>query len=104
VLEAELPPLLLQPLVENAIRHGVAKAGAPLSVCIELQRGSRGELIASVNNPGQLAVASPASGSGVGVENVRRRLRELYPDQHEFSLSEHDGRVYARLCIWSSAA
>jgi sensor histidine kinase YesM len=102
VLDAELPPLLLQPLVENAIRHGIPEAGAPLSVCIELQRGARGELIASVANPGQLSPPSPAS--GVGVENVRRRLQELYPNQHEFTLSERDGRVCARLCIWSTAA
>jgi sensor histidine kinase YesM len=104
VLDAELPPLLLQPLVENAIRHGAPAAGEPLAVCIELGRGARGELVASVANPGHLSVTTPSRGSGVGVENVRRRLSELYPERHEFTLSEREGRVVARLSIWRPAA
>lgn len=104
VLDAELPPLLLQPLVENAVRHGTPAAGEPLAVCIELSRGARGELVASVVNPGQLSLAAPPRGSGVGLENVRRRLSELYPERHELTLSERDGRVYARISIGKTAA
>jgi histidine kinase len=106
VLQASLPPLLLQPLVENAIRHGAPEVeGAPLSVCIELGRGPGGELLARVTNPGHLANAAARSpDAGVGLENVRRRLRELYPSQHELALSEHDGLVEARLRLWSHAA
>jgi hypothetical protein len=40
----------------------------------------------------------------VGLENVRRRLRELYPSQHELALSERDGLVEARLSLWGEAA
>lgn len=106
VLEAPLPPLLLQPLVENAIRHGVpALEGAPLSVRVELEPRPGGGLRARVTNPGRLSNA-PASSpdAGVGLENVRRRLRELYPSQHELTLSESDGLVRAELGLWSRAA
>ncbi len=106
VLQAPLPPLLLQPLVENAIRHGVPEVeGAALAVHVELGRGPGGELLARVTNPGQLS-NGPASSpdAGVGLENVRRRLRELYPNRHELALSESDGLVQARLSLWSDAA
>jgi two-component system sensor histidine kinase AlgZ len=103
VLERDLPPLLLQPLVENAIRHGVAAPGCPLEVRLELSRGPGGELEARVTNPGHLG-ASNAPGQGVGVENVRRRLRELYPNQHELTLIEEQGHVVARLLLWSLPA
>jgi hypothetical protein len=106
VLGAPLPPLLLQPLVENAIRHGLPDVeGAPLSVRIELGRGPGGELLARVTNPGHLSsTPAPSPDAGVGLENVRRRLRELYPSQHELALSERDGLVEARLSLWSEAA
>jgi len=102
VLDHDLPPLLLQPLVENAIRHGTAAPGHPLAVRIELCRGAGGELVASVTNPGRLG-ASARPGQGVGVENVRRRLRELYPGRHELALFEDQGRVVASLRLWDAA-
>lgn len=102
-LDAELPPLLLQPLVENAIRHGQPAAGAPLSVRIELARRPGG-LIATVINPGQLGPRPFDGSAGVGVENVRRRLHELYPGRHELTIAERDGHVHARLALWSEAA
>jgi hypothetical protein len=102
VLEASLPPLLLQPLVENAIRHGVAEPGTVLEVRIAIGRGPRGELDARVSNTGRLAAdSSRVAGSGVGVENVRRRLGELYPNRHEFTLVEREGTVVAHLRLWS---
>jgi hypothetical protein len=102
-LDAELPPLLLQPLVENAIRHGVPRAGSPLSVRVELARRPGG-LVATVVNPGRLGPAPRDGNAGVGVENVRRRLRELYPGRHELTIVERDGHVHARLSLWSEAA
>jgi hypothetical protein len=102
-LDAELPPLLLQPLVENAIRHGVPAAGSPLSVRVELARRPGG-LVATVSNPGRLGPAPLDGSAGVGVENVRRRLHELYPGRHELTIVERDGQVHARLALWSEAA
>lgn len=102
-LDAELPPLLLQPLVENAIRHGVPAANSPLSVRVELARRPGG-LVATVVNPGRLGPAPLDGSAGVGVENVRRRLRELYPGRHELTIVERDGHVHARLALWREAA
>jgi signal transduction histidine kinase len=67
-----VPPLLLQPLVENAIKHGVANRLEGGVIRIEARRDG-GSLRIAVVNPVD-ADAPSRSGPGVGLENVRRRL------------------------------
>src|SRR5688572_15753671 len=65
-----VPPLLLQPIVENAIKHGVARSRDPVTVAIRA-REDRGRLILIVENDG--APADPdreERGTGVGIINV----------------------------------
>jgi two-component system sensor histidine kinase AlgZ len=70
-----VPPLLLQPLIENAIKHGVQDALEGGAVRLEARREG-GRLVLTVENP--LDAAAPAKrGEGVGLENVRRRLAAL---------------------------
>jgi len=67
-----VPPLLLQPLVENAIKHGVQDVLEGGAVRLEARREGV-LLVLSVENP--MNVDAPARpGEGVGLENVRRRL------------------------------
>ncbi|MDX2012052.1 MAG: histidine kinase [Myxococcaceae bacterium] len=89
----ETPTMLLQPLVENALKHGRAPANAPLSVLVEArEQGDRIEV--RVQSPGTLR--SGAS-TGLGVRSVSERLGTLYGARQSFSLSEADGFVTARL-------
>jgi two-component system LytT family sensor kinase len=88
-LDALVPNLLLQPLVENAIRHGVSKSSAP--VRIELKsclRDSNLELQVCDNGPG---VSADGAGSGLGLRNTRARLHQLYGEGQSLRLDSLAG-------------
>ncbi|CAN5347932.1 sensor histidine kinase [soil metagenome] len=78
---------LLQPLVENAVKHGKRDAGLEVRIDIRLA-GDR--LLIEIENTGSLSGAtSPRQRRmGIGLDNVRRRLALHYPGRHQFSLSE----------------
>jgi len=85
-----VPPLLIQPLIENAVKHGVADRVEGGVVRIEAQR-KEGALVIGVENPRD-PEAPPRRGQGLGLQNVRQRLQALDP-QHSrvdvFSGPEH---------------
>jgi two-component system, LytTR family, sensor kinase len=76
-MSAQVPHLLLQPLVENAIRHGIAPRSEPGSVEIAAFRRN-GSLHLSVADDGVGRVEHTAPRAGVGLSNTRDRLRQLY--------------------------
>jgi two-component system sensor histidine kinase AlgZ len=86
-----VPPLLLQPLVENAVTHGLAQLIEGGTVTIEARcRGGRLEL--AVENPRD-PDAPRRKGTGVGLDNVKRRLAALYG--HEGGLDvRDDGKTF----------
>lgn len=81
VLEAAVPHLVLQPLIENAIRHGVAPTPGHCAVRIEAARTGT-SLALSVTDDGThpTVPARPAGGNGIGLANTRARLARLYGD------------------------
>ena len=86
-----VPPLLLQPLVENAIRHGVSASPQAGWVRVGAEvRGGRLELTVEDDGPG-LGSASPSPGSGTGISNIEERLGHAFGDGHAFELTERDG-------------
>jgi len=84
-LEAQVPNLILQPLVENAIRHGIEPRSKPGYVELRAQR-QNGALILEVCDNGSGLVQGEPVREGVGLSNTRARLRELYGDAHQFEL------------------
>ena len=91
---ARLPPLLLQPLVENAVRHGVEPSaeGAEIKISTE-RRGST--VVVKVTNT---VPAGPGkSGNGVALDNVRTRLRLLHDVQGQFQSAFRDGVFQVRI-------
>jgi two-component system LytT family sensor kinase len=77
LLEARVPSLLLQPIVENAVRHGVARRdGSGLVAVTAHQR--HGRLYLEVSDDGPGIVADSTRGTGVGLANTRERLREQF--------------------------
>jgi two-component system, LytTR family, sensor kinase len=74
---ALVPAMLLQPLVENAVRHGIAQQLAPGFVSIE-STADNNRLRLRVRNSGPPTVISAVSRSGVGIANTTERLRTLY--------------------------
>ena len=96
LLDSVVPYLMLQPLVENAIRHGIAPLAAPGRLDIRVERAGA-QLVVEVWNDGQ----PPAQrGSGIGLANVRERLRHLYGDQQQVEAGWHaDGRFGVRIAL-----
>ena len=86
---AVVPTLLLQPLVENAIRYGVMPNGGIAEVQIAATRaGERLHLEVRDNGPGVNGdTGGNGSGSGLGLANTRARLQELYGASHRFELT-----------------
>jgi two-component sensor histidine kinase len=86
---ALVPPLILQPLVENAVRHGVAKHSGRGR--IEVRAKSNADVlelsVVNTGTPGQtLPVEAAAQTAGIGLANTRQRLTELYGRHGSFTL------------------
>ena len=86
LLLAQVPTLILQPMVENAIKHGIAKRAQGGAVRIAASR-SDGTLTLAVYNDGPGLPASwETSQPGIGISNMRTRLRSLYGDAFKLKL------------------
>jgi two-component system, LytTR family, sensor kinase len=87
LLDAEVPNLVLQPLVENAIRHGVSRSSQPGTIEISVQR-SGNDVVLKVcdNGPGISMPFDPEEHAGIGLSTTITRLRQLYGAHHRFSI------------------
>jgi two-component system, LytTR family, sensor kinase len=85
--EALVPTLILQPLVENAIRHGISRRAQAGHITIRSRRlGDSLLLEVRDDGPGLLSSVTPSPGTGLGLRNVRARLQQLYGDAHSLDL------------------
>jgi sensor histidine kinase YesM len=88
LLGLPLPPLLLQPLVENAVMHGIESSVEGGSIAISAERMPEGGVRIVVGDTGKgLSVTSKKG--GVGLSNVRERLDALYGSKARLILSEN---------------
>ncbi|HVF45577.1 MAG TPA: histidine kinase [Pyrinomonadaceae bacterium] len=86
-LECRVPNLILQPIVENAIRHGVAPRAAAGRVEVHAERkGGSLRLQVKDNGRGIQEAACPTKGGGVGLSNTRARLQQLYGSAYRFEV------------------
>jgi two-component system, LytTR family, sensor kinase len=98
-LDARVPSLMLQPLAENAVRHGIAPSIAGGSVEVAAVREG-GELVVRVRDTGVGLRPGSESPGGVGLRNVRARLQHLYPGEHRFRVANRlEGGVESLLAI-----
>jgi len=86
VLEAQVPNLILQPLVENAIRHGIEPRARPGRIELQAHR-QNGVLAVVLSDDGTGLGQNGAIREGIGLSNTRARLRELYGSAHRFELA-----------------
>lgn len=89
-LRVRVPSLVLQPLIENAIRHGIAPSSRPGTLTI---RGSRAEgfLVLDVHDSGPGFESGEDRRSGIGLANTRVRLESLYGARQGLELLNQDG-------------
>ncbi|MBA3880029.1 MULTISPECIES: sensor histidine kinase [Sphingomonas] len=93
VAKARLPSLLLQPLVENAIKYAVTpqEGGADIKVVAQLV-GERVQIVVSDTGPGLSETKSrPSLSTGVGLANIRDRLAQAYGPDHRFETGQAPG-------------
>jgi hypothetical protein len=98
-LNALVPSFLLQPLMENAIRHGISKLedGGMIQTFVEKQDGN---LLLSIQDNGPAAGPQTAQGHGIGLKNITTRLRHFYPERHSFQITKPEsGGFQVRIAI-----
>jgi two-component system LytT family sensor kinase len=98
-LDAQVPNLVLQPLVENAIRHGIERHARPGKIVLRA-RQKNGEIELQVEDNG---AGFPKNGKwkeGIGLSNTRSRLQQLYGESQQFQLENVPaGGLLARIVI-----
>jgi signal transduction histidine kinase len=99
-LDALVPNLILQPLVENAIKHGVSKIDEEGRIEIRAHRDGERLVLCVRDNGPRVAEQGLSAGEGVGLRNTRERLEQLYGvDQHLTLRAADDGGVIAEVSI-----
>lgn len=95
--QTTLPPLLIQTLIENAIKHGVSKKTEGGEVSLEVLKEDK-RLVINIKNVGEY---NPANGtnSGIGLENARKRLQILYGKNVEFKIGNVNNQVLTQVKI-----
>lgn len=103
VRSVRVPGIIIQPLIENAIKHGRRQLESPpLKIGLILTR-NESELCVEVNNNGKWLSPSKFQGStGIGLESIRERLRLLYGKKQHFEILCDNGQVIVRVRLPSS--
>lgn len=96
VLNAEIPPMLIQMLVENAIKHGISNLPNGGKVVLTIKK-EKNNLVIKVKNSGKLVINKTST--KVGLQNIEKRLSLMYGENANFSLKEVEENVIARIVI-----
>lgn len=98
---ALVPSFLVQPLVENAVKHGVARSTETVEIGIHAEIAAGALRITVANDIASEAMDDlpDSEGAGVGIENVRNRLRAVFGKRASLTAGPADGRFVATICI-----
>ena len=98
---ALVPSFLVQPLVENAVKHGVARSTRPIEVRIDAELEPEGLRITVTNDlaPDTADKLPDSEGAGVGIDNVRHRLNAVFGKRASLTAGPANGRFVATIAI-----
>ncbi|MCH5718861.1 sensor histidine kinase [Niabella hibiscisoli] len=89
-----IPPYILSPFVENALKHGQISPETPITIHLKTEQGSLSfSIINTINH------AQKDSTSGIGIDNVKKRLEIYYPNQHQLNIQQQGQQFIVRLQI-----
>jgi len=91
---ALVPALLLQPLAENAVKHGIEAAPEAGAITLRARRDGDALVVAIANTGGE-----PAPREGIGIANTRERLTRLFGERFSFALGKEHGHVVATVRV-----
>lgn len=91
-LTYKIPPLMIQTIAENAIKHGLSKLEDGGDLEIEIKR-IQDKLKIRVSNTGSISEGDPSA--GIGIINTRKRLSIIFGDKADFNLFDKNGMVHA---------
>ncbi|MUK94603.1 sensor histidine kinase [Aliivibrio fischeri] len=95
-----LPPLLIQPLVENAITHGIEPSAQGRHLMIQFKQENNQFFVVISDNGIGLKSVSPSKGHGMSLNNIKQRLHDLFDGSASVRITENkDGGVNAELTI-----
>jgi two-component system, LytTR family, sensor kinase len=103
-LDAAVPHMGLQPIVENAVRHGIGRVAAPGTIRISAFRTEQTLMIRVADDGPGLGAADLAAGRGIGLANTRARLHQLYGDAASLKVENGERGVVATMTIPYRAA
>ncbi|MBV7530868.1 sensor histidine kinase [Chitinophaga sp. sic0106] len=90
----EIPPYVLSPLVENALKHGRAAADSPITIRLDADHS---RLLFQVAN--DIGTQKKDKLGGIGLDNLKKRLAIYYPNRHQLTLTRENNRFIAELTI-----
>jgi len=87
-----IPPMLIQPLVENSIKHGIEPNHLQGNVIVSVSKQNGQIIIRVIDNGCGIHDSLSVGGNGVGLDNIRKRLQAIYQGKAAFSLKENHER------------
>lgn len=90
----EIPPYMLSPLVENALKHGVTSGNSPIDIRLS---ANKEQLIFKITN--EIGTQKKDKLGGIGLDNLKKRLEIHYPNRHQLLLANENNRFTAALLI-----
>ncbi len=98
--KVRVPSFILQPIVENAIKHGISKRKAPGSidlVCTEIEQNGNSYIRLEVINDNPEQKSGTKKGFGIGLQNIRKRMHHLYENNFELDISQKQHKTHVVL-------
>ncbi len=96
--QVEIPPMMIQTLVENGIKHGISKIpeGGNIEICSDVINSN---VLIKIINSGNIDNAELNNLKGYGINNTKQRLNLLYGDKSSFNISNQNGSVLTEIII-----
>ena len=99
VKNVKIPPMMLQTLVENAIKHGTAKRKEGGKINILIEEDTPGQIKITITNPGEFIEPSTTENTKFGLENTKQRLKLIFGDKASLKITSGNNTVKVMLYI-----